>query len=343
MGGRVSPVSFRVTLDRAPDGARRVDLRVSFALLLGVTEATLDERLAAPEPWLVDVADQETAEALARRVRLAFQVGARATPVVGVPTSRAAGLLAALDELARERAVRRGREGHPSHAPPEPDRPAGGDAARPAGSAAGDEPIADPRAEGVEVLELVEEARPRPQTRPPPSPTEPPVPLEDPRARSRGRSRPGPSPVLLGATVVVALAAGSIWYARRPKPPAVEPARIELATGLTRLVDLAERTWRDDGRFPPSARTPPAGFPCDVEGRPRKVTRDVSGFDDGVWLHVDFPPATSYVEYQFVSGGAGAYAWYVAEAAADPDCDGVPEPRTRLGVVQGGTVHSLSR
>ena len=145
------------------------------------------------------------------------------------------------------------------------------------------------------------------------------------------------------------LAAGAWFYVSDDGPPPdVRAGEKELDKAMGRVVEIAEQAWKASGRFPPSAETGGAArFPCTGEDdpplRPKKVRRDISQWDNGAWMFVRFPPASSFLTWHFESGGEGRYAWFVARAVGDLDCDGEATTYETLGYVRDDIVHHARR
>ena len=394
-------MNFRVVLDERTSDELLDELAMTLGPLLGLPPETMMARFEGSPPWLIETADRELARAIADRLVLAFGAETAVVPAIGQPSSRAAGFAAALDDLARRRAVENARRGlltpfsrRPDPAPlpvaePEVEPPAPPPAPEP-------EPETEPRApptappRETPLPERVREREPEPEPEPEPvpepdAPPDPnagleldmelvqktrrsvaPPPVEAPPgepvtqsyaapARPAGARKKAPSwqdevqprqvvMVVLGMAVAV----GAYLYATDDGPPRdIGAGERELERATRQVVRIAEQAWIASKRFPPVARTPAGRYPCTSEDdppvRPKRVRRDVSDWNNGAWMFAKFPPPSGYLTWSFESGGQGAYAWFVARAVGDLDCDGTPTTYETLGYVQDDLVFHARR
>ncbi len=329
-------MNFRVVIQGGLDEERRQDLTTTIAGLLGLPEEEVAQRLEASPPWVIDTAERGQAQAIASRLDLAFGLQTRLVPAVGEPSSRARGFVAALDDVARRNSVDQARQRAPqstqaapspvAESPPEPVAEVEPAPPRPAHAA---EKVDGPD-EGSEGLQL--ELTPRQQRTPQPT-----------RPTRAVASEPIAEPTPLGKRTLVlvltlAVATG-VYLLREPEiPPDLDAPWRELRTAMRHMVQTSEHAWKASQRFPPNASTTAAGFKCNKEGQPARRRRDVRGWDNGAWMFVRFPPSASYLEYHFESGGEGDYAWFVARAVGDLDCDGEALTYEMIGHLRSGMV-----
>ncbi len=387
---------FRVVVDDDADEDQRAELVIELAPLLGLPFDTLADRLDALQPWIIDTADRELAQAIAERVGMAFQLETAAVPAIGEPSTRAAGFAAALDDLARRRVVENARRGllRPFRPRPDPTPLPVVNSTAPPSVVPPVEGRTHEEGEGAkERGETVPSAPPTapprvdaPVQEPPPQEAEPALELEldlthtaaqhrkkksvevraesapaTPAPQSRGPAGRAAATSIWGKieeidpgrilTLVLGLgvAVGAWMYlSDEGPPPDVDAGDRELEKAMRQVVTIAEQAWKASRRFPPSANTRgPALFKCTTEDdppvRPKKVRRDVTDWDNGAWMFVRFPPASSFLTWHFESGGEGRYAWFVARAVGDLDCDGTSTTYETLGYVRDDIVHHARR
>ncbi len=342
-------MNFRVVVESDRDAAHLAELVATVAPLLGLPPDALQARVCEATPWIIDTADRDLARAIADRLALAFAVDTAVVPAIGQPSSRAAGFAAALDDLARRRAVENARRGllrpqrrRPDPAEPPSTEPSAPPTAPPRAPSAPPEPA--PAEETALDAPLELEARPpvkrRPRT-PPPMAARPARRIASEPAKTR--EPVGAKHIAAAVLGVVAVVGLYLYLSDDGPPPDVGAADRELAGSMPRVVAISEQAWSASGRFPPTAVTVGAQrFPCtgadDPPIRPKRLRRGTDDWDNGAWMFVRFPPSPSYLAWSFESGGTGPYAWFVARAVGDLECDGSPTTHELLGYVRDGVV-----